>query len=104
MRLMLYEAAQGVAASLLQVLASVDALRDYRLALERPERDRRQGMPGSTTTRVMARAAPQARLAADSCQRVAVVGIARQRLGMQHELAAGARALVVTIEALTPNS
>jgi hypothetical protein len=43
-------------------------------------------------------------------QGVAVVGTARQRLGLQHELAArstgvaGAQALVVTIETLTPNS
>ena len=32
------------------------------------------------------------------------VRVARQRLGVQHELAAGAGRLLVTMEALTPNS
>ena len=41
----------------------------------------------------------------DAAERMSVVGIARQHLGVEHELAArSARALVVTTEALTPNS
>ena len=40
----------------------------------------------------------------DAAERMSVIGIARQRLSVEHELAAGAQALVVTIEALTPNS
>ena len=44
-------------------------------------------------------------LADDVALGVAIVRIALQRLGMQHELTApGAQALVVTIETLTPNS
>lgn len=37
-------------------------------------------------------------------QRVSIVWIARQRLGMEDELATWGAALVGTIEALTPNS
>ena len=37
-------------------------------------------------------------------KRVPIVRVAGQRLGMEHELPPGALALVVTIEALTPNS
>lgn len=40
----------------------------------------------------------------DVAQGVPVVRVAGQRLGMQHELTARARALVVTMETLTPNS
>ena len=40
----------------------------------------------------------------DDRERVAVIGVVRQRLGMEHELAARSAGLVVTIEALTPNS
>jgi hypothetical protein len=37
-------------------------------------------------------------------ERVAVVGISGQSFSVQHELAAGSAGVVVTIEALTPNS
>jgi hypothetical protein len=37
-------------------------------------------------------------------QRVAIIGVARQRFGVQHKLAAWRAGIVVAIEALTPNS
>ena len=40
----------------------------------------------------------------DGAEGVAVIGIAWQRLGVEYDWPPGARALVVTIEALTPNS
>jgi len=37
-------------------------------------------------------------------ERIYVVGLSRQNLGVKHELAAGSASMVVTIEALTPSS
>jgi hypothetical protein len=41
---------------------------------------------------------------ASMTERMSVVGLSRQNLGVKHELAAGSASMVVTIEALTPSS